>query len=71
MAKWRKIESLEVLFVDTKPRDVLAQQGVLSVGGNEAQVFPTVGNVAVIRVFWAPLCVPMELIAYTIQEEAQ
>ena len=60
-----------MLFVDTRSRDVLAQQASLFVGGNEAKVFPTVGDVAAIRVFWAPLCVPTELIANAIQEETQ
>ena len=61
----------EVLFVDTRSRDVLAQQALLFIGGNEAKVFPTVGDVAAIRVFWAPLCVPTEFIANAIQEETQ
>ena len=61
----------EVMFLDKRSRDVLAQQASFFIGGTEAKVFPTVGDVAAIRVFWAPLCVPTELIAEAIQEETQ
>lgn len=61
----------EVIFFDKQSRDVLAQQALLFIRGNEIKVFPTVGDVAAIHVFWALLCVPTEYIAQAIQEETQ
>ena len=60
----------EVLFTTIEGRDRVAHLDILRIpNGTEIKVFPITGNIAHIKVFWVPLCVPNAMISQAISKE--